>query len=213
MSRILVDQVRSNSASGDAITLDSNGKCAVNATTINNLTFPTSNGSANQVIKTDGSGGLSFTALPVGGKILQVVAAGSMITNGNTEMAVEANSSTGNVVLQAAQITPSATNSKILVAWTIECGSYGGSSNSYGGGYLKRGTVGYNATTSGDTLLDFANGVGSAIYFSHNITKIYYDSPNTTDAREYTLLLNRWSSGSQKVVARRWLLVLMEIAG
>ena len=60
MSRILVDQVRSNSASGDAITLDGSGKCAINATTINNLTFPTSDGSADQLIKTNGSGALSF---------------------------------------------------------------------------------------------------------------------------------------------------------
>mgnify|MGYP001263013459 CR=1 FL=1 len=147
-----------------------------------------------------------------GGKILQVVADGSMITNGNTEMAVEANSGTGNVILVDAVITPSATSSKVLVYWTIEAASTGGSSNSYGGGYLKRGTVGYNATTSGDTLLDFANGLGTATYFSHNLTKFYYDSPNTTDAREYTILLNRWSSGTTKVVARRWLLVLLEIA-
>ena len=61
MSRILVDQVRSNSASGDAITLDGSGKCAINATTINSLTFPTSDGSADQIIKTNGSGALSFT--------------------------------------------------------------------------------------------------------------------------------------------------------
>ena len=66
MSRILVDQVRSNSASGDAITLDGSGKCAINATTINSLTFPTSDGSADQIIKTDGSGALSFTTAPSG---------------------------------------------------------------------------------------------------------------------------------------------------
>ena len=66
MSRILVDQVRSNSASGDAITLDGSGKCAINATTINNLTFPTSDGSADQIIKTNGSGALSFVAAPSG---------------------------------------------------------------------------------------------------------------------------------------------------
>ena len=60
MSRILVDQVRSNSASGDAITLDGSGKCAINATTINSLTFPTSDGSSDQIIKTNGSGALSF---------------------------------------------------------------------------------------------------------------------------------------------------------
>ena len=168
--------------------------------------LPNADGSANQVIKTDGSGGLSFTSLPVGGKILQVVADGSMITNGNTEMSVEANSSTGNVELVDATITPSATSSKILIAWTIEAASTGGSSNSYGGGYLKRGDA------NGTTLLDFANGIGSAIYFSHNITKFYYDSPNTTSAQEYTILLNRWSSGTTKVVARRWLMILAEIA-
>ena len=67
MSRILVDQVRSNSASGDAITLDGSGKCAINATTINSLTFPTSDGSADQIIKTNGSGALSFTTPAVGG--------------------------------------------------------------------------------------------------------------------------------------------------
>ena len=66
MSRILVDQVRSNSASGDAITLDGNGKCAINATTINSLTFPTSDGSADQIIKTNGSGALSFTTAAAG---------------------------------------------------------------------------------------------------------------------------------------------------
>ena len=66
MSRILVDQVRSNSASGDAITLDGNGKCAINATTINSLTFPTSDGSANQLIKTNGSGALSFETVAGG---------------------------------------------------------------------------------------------------------------------------------------------------
>tara|TARA_A100001391_G_scaffold135689_1_gene94412 strand:- start:513 stop:1181 length:669 start_codon:yes stop_codon:yes gene_type:complete len=66
MSRILVDQVRSNSASGDAITLDGNGKCAINATTINSLTFPTSDGSADQIIKTNGSGTLSFVAAAAG---------------------------------------------------------------------------------------------------------------------------------------------------
>lgn len=66
MSRILVDQIRSNNASGDAITLDGNGKCAVNATTINSLTFPTSDGSADQLLKTNGSGALSFVAPPSG---------------------------------------------------------------------------------------------------------------------------------------------------
>jgi len=66
MSKILVDEIRSNSASGDAITLDGSGKCAINATTINNLTFPTSDGTSDQIIKTNGSGALSFTTVASG---------------------------------------------------------------------------------------------------------------------------------------------------
>ena len=72
MSRILVDSIRSNSASGDAITLDGSGKCAISATTINSLAFPTSDGSANQLLKTNGSGALSFVDSAAGGKILKV---------------------------------------------------------------------------------------------------------------------------------------------
>ena len=103
MSRILVDQVRSNSASGDAITLDGSGKCAINATTINNLTFPTSDGSANQLLKTDGSGALSFVNSAVGGKILQVA------TKKTTTSDSHSNASAGDyVVLTSDAITVSA---------------------------------------------------------------------------------------------------------
>ena len=77
MSKILVDEIRSNSASGDAITLDGSGKCAINATTINNLTFPTSDGSADQVMKTDGSGALSFVTAS-SGKATNLINNGAM---------------------------------------------------------------------------------------------------------------------------------------
>ena len=88
MSRILVDQVRSNSASGDAITLDGNGKCAINATTINSLTFPTSDGSANQLIKTNGSGALSFETVSSGLSVVDVwhITSGYTVSLGSNDI-------------------------------------------------------------------------------------------------------------------------------
>ena len=107
MSRILVDQVRSNSASGDAITLDGNGKCAINATTINSLTFPTSDGSADQIIKTNGSGGLSFTTAS-GGTI------GAFVTDASSTAYTLTSVGYQNGV-HSATITPTKASSKILI--------------------------------------------------------------------------------------------------
>ena len=111
MSKILVDEIRSNSASADAITLDGNGKCAINATTINSLTFPTSDGSADQIIKTNGSGTLSFGAAG-GGKLLQVV---------HFQTTTQFSTSSGSFVDVSnfsADIVPQ-TNSKVLVQVTL----------------------------------------------------------------------------------------------
>ena len=107
MSRILVDQVRSNSASGDAITLDGNGKCAINATTINSLTFPTSDGSADQIIKTNGSGALSFATASsgtIGAYATQTVTSTYTFT-----------SVTWQNTVHTATITPTKAGSKILI--------------------------------------------------------------------------------------------------
>ena len=63
MSRILVDQVRSNSASSDAITLDGSG----NLTIPGNLTC-----SGNTTLSGDASLSGTGTGFGIGGKILQV---------------------------------------------------------------------------------------------------------------------------------------------
>ena len=92
MSRILVDQIRSNSASADAMTLDGSG----------NLTVPGN-------ITLSGNATISGTATGFGGgKLLQAVTAsyGSNAFNYTTTLA-----NTGLGV----SITPSSTSSKILV--------------------------------------------------------------------------------------------------
>ena len=55
-------------SSGGFTSIDAHASAANNA-----LVLPQNNGSANQVLKTDGSGNLSWVAQAAGGKILQVV--------------------------------------------------------------------------------------------------------------------------------------------
>jgi hypothetical protein len=72
------------------------------------FTLPTSDGSANQLLKTNGSGTLSFVDSAVGGKVLQVVNA---LTS--TATTITSNSFTDTGVTDS--ITTSAANSTILV--------------------------------------------------------------------------------------------------
>jgi len=55
---------------GEIVAKDGNGN--IDVTKINSLAYPSSDGSAGQFLKTDGSGSLSF-GTPSGGKVLQVV--------------------------------------------------------------------------------------------------------------------------------------------
>tara|TARA_R100000329_G_scaffold136564_1_gene117347 strand:- start:311 stop:913 length:603 start_codon:yes stop_codon:yes gene_type:complete len=98
-----------NAASGGSVALDAPTQTTSSA----DLTFklPVADGSADQVLKTDGSGNLAFTALALG-KLGQIVTqiyepgGNSISTTGSTNY-VDTN-------MQLA-ITPSNTNSKILI--------------------------------------------------------------------------------------------------
>ena len=174
MSRILVDQVRSNTASGDAITLDGNGKCAINATTINSLTFPTADGSANQVLKTNGSGALSFGA-DVGGKILQVKSA-----NFTSQFAHNSSSGTGfvstNITLD---ITPTSASSKIYVRADFNIWKSGSSAQ-------VNMTLYRDSTNLGGSYYGFGEFVLNAAYATQ-WNMAYNDSPNTTSQITYNV--------------------------
>ena len=174
MSRILVDQVRSNSASGDAITLDGSGKCAINATTINNLTFPTADGSANQVLKTDGSGSLSFGA-DVGGKILQVKSA-----NFTSQFAHNSSSGTGFVSTNITiDITPTSASSKILVIAGFNIWKSGDSAQC-------NITLYRDSTNLGGSFYGFGEfGINASYALQWNLK--YNDSPNTTSQVTYNV--------------------------
>ena len=185
MSRILVDQIRSNSASSDALTLDGSG----NLTIPGNLTC---------------SGNASISGTPTGfggGKILQVQS-----TSSSTSVSTSAASSNIADVINLS-ITPSATSSKILILSTITiwCDDNG---NSYGRALLFRGASSGTALITGEAG---ATTAAKSRYGSFGLS--YMDSPNTTSATTYQLSIQR-ASGSTHVITtdgRTYTINLLEI--
>jgi len=110
MSRILVDSIRSNSASADAITLDGSG----------NATFPanvTCSGTA--------------TGFGIGGKVLQIVS--------NSSSSTITTSGGAKSDLNTISITPASTSNTILLLANTTTYT-NANNNAYAGTYLYRGT-------------------------------------------------------------------------
>ena len=153
-------------------------------------TLPTGNG---------GTGATSFTA----GKVLQVVQAST------TTETVKTNSTFSDTGLTA-DITPSATSSKVLVF--VNCGGVGkASSNTYAELKLLRGSTGLVTfeTRGGYTNSSDINKIGSCSTF-------YEDSPSTTSATTYKVQLRSGSNSSYAQMgdsSSTSSIVLMEIAG
>ena len=171
MSRILVDQIRSNSASSDALTLDGSG----NLTIPGNLTC---------------SGNASISGTPTGfggGKILQVVQ-----NENNTEIATSG--STGADFL-VGTITPAATSSKILIHCNVTV-VIGSTNNAICGWYLYRGS-----SSSGTLINSNLIGKDDSGGFYGGCWMTYLDSPNTTSATTYTLTANRGSQYTGNITA------------
>jgi len=142
--------------------------------------LPQADGSANQVLKTDGNGNLSFGA-DQGGKVLQTI----MVEKTNTTS--HSNGSTRTDISGiTVNITPSATSSKILIMSTLNfCGRQGEYAFAL---YLMRGSTDLaigdasssrtRATIGG--LTDTDNG-----YDMRPWHYTYLDSPNTTSQVTY----------------------------
>ena len=150
------------------------------ATTTSNaavqLTLPVDDGSADQYLKTNGSGVLSWAAAG-GGKVLQV-------TRATTENQYNpgANATWGVIAAPQASITPAATSSKIFVivnAWALV------NNPSNFGQRIQRSISG-----GADTDLEgFWSESGVANWVPMNCATIILDSPNTTSAVTYKIKL------------------------
>tara|TARA_S200000501_G_scaffold370739_1_gene412466 strand:- start:43 stop:615 length:573 start_codon:yes stop_codon:yes gene_type:complete len=158
--------------------------------------LPTSDGSAGQVLKTDGSGNLSWVTPS---KILQVVESSSsttVTTSGGTE-----------TDLLTLSITPASSSNKVFLFINF-VGQATHSSNAKAWIRLYRGTA------SGTLIRTLKAGAESAFsnYFTMSGQKL--DSPSTSSAQTYTMTLARLSGGTNTVSSdgNTYFLQAMEVA-
>ena len=190
MSRILVDQIRSNSASADAITLDGSG----------NLTIP-------------GNATISGTATGFGGgKILQVVTAETTteITNTTTTFV-----STG----LSASITPSSASSKILITTSQTFKTKGTAASSGRRCHVRLRRGDHLGTDLQKTTLHGTGTASQATNPTHHtlLSFIYLDSPNTTSSTTYTIAMAKEDDNASVTAqeggsARNSVITLFEVA-
>ena len=150
------------------------------ATTTSNaavqLTLPVDDGSADQYLKTNGSGVLSWAAAG-GGKVLQV-------TRATTENQYNpgANATWGVIAAPQASITPAATSSKIFVI----VNAFALVNNPSNFGQRIQRSISGGADTD---LEGFWSESGVANWVPMNCATIILDSPNTTSAVTYKIKL------------------------
>ena len=150
------------------------------------ITFklPQSDGSADQLLKTDGSGNLGFVTSAVGGKLLQTVTASS------TSATFVYGTTFADSGLSAT-ITPSATGSKVLVFVTQHFIVRRSSSSLGGSITLYRGSTKLTNDINGSDPYKIHLNITGATYVEqqndYNVT--YLDSPNTTSATTYKTMI------------------------
>ena len=165
MSRLITNAIRSTSASADAITMDGSG----------NATFP-----ANVTCSVTATG---FG----GGKLLQVVQTVKTDTFSSTSGTFT------DITGMSVTITPSSSSNKIRIKSSI---NYGGDDNFYGGIALLRGSTSIGVSTAGTgNQINATIGVyqppvaGNGQYKAYNASIDFLDSPNTTSATTYKLMV------------------------
>jgi hypothetical protein len=147
---------------------------------LDGIEFPNADGSANQVLQTNGSGVLSF-ATPSGGKVLQVVQ--TVKTDTFTTTATTATDITG----FSASITPSSASNKILVLVNLMSSS--GTGMITGSHLLLRGsTIIAGGDAAGNRATGFCStGPWDGNWQGINGNAIFLDSPNTTSSTTYKI--------------------------
>jgi len=185
MSKIIVDQIQKTSGTA--------------------LTWPAADGIADQVIKTDGSGALSF-ATPAAGKVGQIVQTVKTTTTSTSS------ASYVDMTGMSVSITPTATSSKILVMTSITvCGS---ATYSMMWQFVRGSTaicIGTDATGNRTDCTQHSQ--SQTARTTHNMGMSYLDSPSTTSATTYklqwlvesgsTVYLNRTSADGDSVYTPR----------
>ena len=146
--------------------------------------LPNADGTSGQVLKTDGSGNLSFGA-DTSGKILQVV---QTFKTDSTSQSGNSSTVFYDISGMSVSITPSSSSNKVLVMWTAQLASSGASGR---GNIIRllRGSTEIGSGTGGSST----NGQvyhRTVQYNPETKNMMYLDSPNTTSETTYKL---QWS--------------------
>ena len=155
-----------NGSSSGSVSIDAPASTTLGADVT--LTLPVNDGDADQVLSTNGSGVLSWAAAG-GGKILQFVTASS--TSGDQQPSAN---DTWTDVAPTATITPSSTDSKILILT---------SSGGIGKGLYSAAVRLLRGSTSIKEWWTYTSDTSE--YNPIGITYLYIDSPSTTSATTY----------------------------
>jgi len=156
-------------------------------------------GTNGQALITGGTGANPSWGDAGGGKVNQIVQ--------DIEQGVVTISSTSYADVLSLSITPSATSSKILLAWTANGGvdndNYGAVSL-HKDGTIMSGAIGTSASGSGlNSTGSWGNtGNGAGIYIPYEANGMFLDSPNTTSAITYAMKAKR-TYGSANVYLNR----------
>jgi len=193
---------------------------------LDGISFPNADGSANQVLQTNGSGVLSFGTVssgPNAGEVIQVV------STTKTDTFSISTSAFSDVTGLSASITPASASNKILVIVDIQ----GSASSRYGGYRLLRGAtnIAIGNTAGSRTSITMGTMANNDITyhdftFTANASMNFLDSPNTTSSTTYkiqvgnldgstTFNINRKQQDSDGVTSQRSVstITLMEIKG
>ena len=148
--------------------------------------LPNADGSANQLLKTDGSGNLGW-ATDQGGKILQVVPNTQTFTSNTTTTSSSFVNLTSTL---NTSITPSSSSSKIFVIMSAPIYA----SNSFNGGIASY-TIGRNGSVINDASYGdiYQNATGIAY---HALTMSILDTPNTDQQVTYNFMCKTNSSSN-----------------
>ena len=151
------------------------------------LTLPSANATANQYIKNDGAGALSWATLPESGKTLQVLQP--------TAITSDTLSTTSTAFVDIAgltqSITPSAATSKILVLFNCMVGA---NSGWHGHVRLVRDSTPVGVgDANGSRKQSTSEGSGGNASMCQPVPGMFLDSPSTTSATTYKL---QWATES-----------------
>tara|TARA_R110002051_G_scaffold224021_1_gene287210 strand:+ start:163 stop:735 length:573 start_codon:yes stop_codon:yes gene_type:complete len=189
MSKLQVDQVSKTTAGADTFVL------------------PASDGTAGQLMKTDGSGGLGFVSSAVGGKVLQVL---------QDLLAVELNTTSTSYVATGLSIaiTPASASSKFLLFLA------GGSCHAASGEQMHTtffvdtggGAAEVTPSVGASGYEMIRNNGGTGLYQTHSAMCLH--SPSTTNSTTYSVYfkVNNGTGNWQTSTAVRTEFSVMELS-